>query len=165
MADESRQALVRELEDYFTGRREPPRDASRGERELRVATAALLVEVCRADFESRHDEHRAVTRALEQVLEATPEEAAAIVRLAEEQIQAQRPMHAFASLIDRSFTREEKRRLVEGLWKVALADAELVAHEEYLVRKIAELIHLPWEDFLRAKLGAKEAFFGGDEGS
>ena len=164
MADESREALVRELEDYFTGRREPPGDASRGERELRVATAALLVQMCRADFESRHDEHRAVTRALEQVLEATPEEAAAVVRLAEEQIQA-RPIHAFTSLIDRSFTREEKRRLVEGLWKVALADAELVAHEEYLVRKIAELIHLPWEDFLRAKLGAKEAFFGADEGS
>lgn len=39
-------------------------------------------------------------------------------------------------------------------------DAELLAHEEYLIRKIADLIHLPFEDFLRAKIEAKEAFFG-----
>jgi uncharacterized tellurite resistance protein B-like protein len=161
---DARRALLQEIEDYFTGRAGLSPDASRGDRELRVATAALLVEMCRADFETRHDEHRAVTRALEQVLQATPEEAAAIVRLAEEQIQAQRPIHFFTNAIDRSFTRDQKRRLVEGLWRVAIADAELVAHEEYLVRKIAELIHLPWEDFLRAKLGAKEGFFG-DEGS
>jgi uncharacterized tellurite resistance protein B-like protein len=161
----ARQALVQELEAYFGVRGEALRDASRGDQALRVATAALLVQIGRADLETRHDEHRAVARALEHVLQATPEEAAAIVRAAEEQIEAQRPIHAFTGAIDRCFTREEKRRLVEGLWKVAVADAELQAHEEYLVRKIAELIHLPWEDFLRAKLGAKEAFFRGDDGA
>ena len=160
MADAARQALLQEIEDYFTGKSEPFRDASHGDRELRVATAVLLIEMCRADFEAKHDEHRAVARALERVLQATPEESAAIVRVAEEQVQAQRPIHHFTAAIDRSFTRDEKRRLVESLWRVALSDAEILAHEEYLVRKVADLIHLPFEDFLRAKIEAKEAFFG-----
>ena len=163
MADAARQALLQEIEDYFTGRREPFRDASHGDGELRVATAVLLLEMCRADFEAKHDEHRAVARALERVLEATPEQTAAIVRLAEDQVQAQRPLHHFTAAIDRAFTRDEKRRLVEGLWRVAFADSEILAHEEYLVRKVADLIHLPFEDFLRAKIEAKEAFLRTDE--
>jgi len=160
MADESRQALLQEIEDYFSGRALPVKDVSRGDRELRVATAVLLLELCRADFEAKHDEHRAVARALEQVLQATPQQTAAIVRLAEEQVKVQRPIHHFTAEIDKSFTQEEKRHLLKGLWRVAFADAELLAHEEYLIRKIADLIHLPFEDFLRAKIEAKEAFFG-----
>jgi uncharacterized tellurite resistance protein B-like protein len=161
MADEARQALLQEIEDFFALRAEPPRDASRGDRELRVATAVLLLELCRADFEARHDEHRAVARALEQVLQATPEQTAAIIRLAEEQVKSERPIHQFTAEIDKRFSQEEKRQLVVGLWRVAFADAELLAHEEYLIRKIAELIHLPKDAFLRAKIEAKEAFFGG----
>jgi len=149
MADDARQALLQEIEDYFGGRVEPVKDASRGDRELR-----------RADFEAKHDEHRAVTRALEHVLQATPEQTAAIVRLAEEQVGRQRPIQQFTAAIDRGFTQDEKRHLLEGLWRVAFADAELLAHEEYLIRKIADLIHLPFESFLRAKIEAKEAFFG-----
>lgn len=158
--DEARRGLLQEIEDYFTGRAELPPDASRGDRELRVATAVLLLEMCRADFEARHDEHQAVALALERVLNVTPAEAAAIARLAEEQVKAQRPLYGFTTAIERSFTRDEKRRLVEGLWRVAFADAEILAHEEYLIRKIADLIKLPFEDFLRAKIEAKEAFFG-----
>jgi uncharacterized tellurite resistance protein B-like protein len=160
MADDAQQALLQEIEDYFAGGIQPAKDASRGDRELRIATAVLLLELCRADYESKHDEHRAVARALEQVLQATPEQTAAIVRLAEEQVKVQRPIHHFTTEIEKSFTRDEKRQLLKGLWRVAFADAELLAHEEYLIRKIAELIQLPFEDFLRAKIEAKEAFFG-----
>lgn len=181
MADDVRQALLQEIQDYFAGGVQPAKDASRGDRELRIATeeaelpshqvgltrsefrffaAVLLLELCRADYEAKHDEHRAVARALEQVLQATPEQTAAIVRLAEEQVGTQRPIHQFTAAIDRGFTQDEKRHLLEGLWRVAFADAELLAHEEYLIRKIADLIHLPFEDFLRAKIEAKEAFFG-----
>ena len=158
----ARQALLQEIEDFFTGGTPAPRDASHGDRPLRVATAVLLVELVRADFESRHDEHRAVTRALERVLETTPEESAAIVRLAEEQAGGQRPIHWFTAEIDRSFAPEEKQRLLVGLWKVAFADAEIMAHEEYLIRKIADLLHVPMGEFVRAKIEAKEAFFAGE---
>ncbi len=162
MADEARQELLREIEEYFTSASAAPPDASHGDRQLRVATAVLLLELVRADLEARHDEHRAVARALEQVLQATPEESAAIVRLAEEQVKAQRPLHGYTSEIDRRFSAPEKRRLIAGLWRVAFADAELLAHEEYLIRKIADLLHVPKADFLGAKIEAKEAFFGGD---
>jgi uncharacterized tellurite resistance protein B-like protein len=158
--DQLRQQLLQELEDYFTKSPGIAPDPSQGDRQLRIATAALLLELGRADGEARHDEHRAIARTLERVLGATPEQAAAVLRLAEDELAGQRPLRSFTRAIDRSFTRDEKRRLVEGLWRVAFADAELLAHEEYLIRKIAEQIHLPFEDFLRAKIEAKEACFG-----
>ena len=34
--------------------------------------------------------------------------------------------------------------------------------EEYLIVKIADLLHVPKSDFLGAKIEAKEAFFAGD---
>jgi uncharacterized tellurite resistance protein B-like protein len=163
MRDEAaRQALLQEIEEYFASPAAAAPDASHGDRELRVATAVLLLELVRADHEVRHDEHRAVTRALERVLQATPEQSAAIVRLAEEQLKSQRPLHGYAREIDRRFKPEEKRRLIAGLWRVAFADAEILAHEEYLIRKIADLLHVPKADFLGAKIEAKEAFFGED---
>ncbi len=110
MVDEAQQALLQEIEDYFAAGVRPANDASRSDRELRIATAVLLLELCRADLEAKHDEHRAVARALEQVLQATPEQTAAIVRLAEEQVKGQRPMHQFTAAIDKSFTQDEKRQ-------------------------------------------------------
>ena len=162
MGDDARQALLREIEEYFTSAPTAPSDASHGDRELRVATAVLLLELVRADLETRHDEHRAVARALGQVLQATPVESAAIVRLAEEEVKSQRPLHGYTRAIDRRFSAQEKRRLIAGLWRVAFADAEILAHEEYLIRKIADLLHVPKSDFLSAKIEAKEAFFAGD---
>jgi uncharacterized tellurite resistance protein B-like protein len=44
------------------------------------------------------------------------------------------------------------------LWQVAFADAQLVASEEYIVRKIADLIHVPLADFLAAKIEARDSF-------
>lgn len=154
----ARAQLLQEIEDYFSGRVKLQPKPAPNNREVRVATAVLLLELGRADMESRHDEHRAVARTLERVLQATPEQTAAIVRLAEEQVRASRPLHHFTTLIDRGFARAQKRELVEGLWRVAFADAEILAHEEYLIRKIADLIHLPFEDFLLAKIDAREAF-------
>ena len=44
------------------------------------------------------------------------------------------------------------------MWAVASSDAELKAHEEYLVRKVAEMLHVPFEDFVAAKIDARECF-------
>lgn len=163
---EARLALIREIEEYFAGRvgsTTTPPAAPGGE--LRLATAVLLLEMGRADLDARHDEHRAVARALAGLLGVGAYEALRAIRQAEEERGLALPLHHFTGLVDRHFTREEKRRLVQCLWQIAFADAELKAHEEYLVRKIAEQIHLPFEDFLLAKIDAREQFLDRGAGS
>ncbi len=41
---------------------------------------------------------------------------------------------------------------------MAFADAEILAHEEYLVRKIAELLHVSRDEFVAAQLEARAEF-------
>jgi uncharacterized tellurite resistance protein B-like protein len=42
--------------------------------------------------------------------------------------------------------------VLEMLWRVAYADRHLDAHEEHLLRELAELLYLPHSEFIRAKL-------------
>jgi uncharacterized tellurite resistance protein B-like protein len=156
--DEAKRALLAEIEAYFAGRH--ALDGGVEDRLLRMAAALLLLEMGRADFDSRPEEQEAALRALERVLGLSTADALAALRFADEELRKGRPLQHFTSLIDRHFSREEKLRVVEALWRVAFSDAELLAHEEYLVRKIADLLHVPPEDFLLAKVRAKEAFFG-----
>lgn len=46
---------------------------------------------------------------------------------------------------------EQKIQLIESLWKIAFIDGELDVHEEYLVRKISELLYVPHSDFILIK--------------
>ena len=41
--------------------------------------------------------------------------------------------------------------MVELLWRVAYADGDLDKYEEHLVRRIADLIHVPHSVFIRMK--------------
>jgi uncharacterized tellurite resistance protein B-like protein len=47
--------------------------------------------------------------------------------------------------------------VIELMWQVAYADAEISAHENHLMRRIAELLHITHGDYIAAKMRAKEA--------
>ena len=81
------------------------------------------------------------------------------MRVAEEALD--RGVSFGAVLVQRSqqeCTVEQKRQLVESLWRIAYADAELAGHEEYLVRKIAGQLGLSTADLVETKVRAREEF-------
>lgn len=133
----------------------------RGDSEAQLAAAALAIELCRADFEISDEERRAVERAVQGSLGVPEQRTRQLISLAEQQVRLGTRLHEFAHLVDERFSAEQKRRVVELLWRIAFADAELKAHEEYLVRKVSELIHVSREDFEAARYRAREHFFGG----
>lgn len=128
------------------------------DRQLQLATAVLLLEVARSDFDLRADEFRALVSSVQRILGLTEEESVTVVRFAEEEVRQSKRIHEFTRLIDESYSPEEKRNVVLYLWQVAFADAQLLASEEYIVRKIADLLHVPLADFLAAKIEARDAF-------
>jgi len=158
-SSELREELLEDVRRFFEQHVVGARQLEPEEHHLHVAAAALMLEVSRADYDIGDSERKAVGRALEMALDVPAERTAQIVGLAEQQVLLGTRVHEFARLIDERFSKVHKRRLVELLWRVAFADAELKAQEEYLVRKIAELIHVPFDDFLEAKISARERFF------
>jgi uncharacterized tellurite resistance protein B-like protein len=71
--------------------------------------------------------------------------------LAEQQRKQATDYFQFTSLINKEYSLEQKVRLIESLWKIAFIDGVLDMNEEYLVRKIADLLHVPHTAFIMAK--------------
>lgn len=150
--------MLSKLKDFFAERVQPQAaDASEAvrERALRTAAAVLLFEVSRSDGRVA-DEERTVMRAgIQSTLGLSAQETEELLRLAEEQSRSAVSVYEFTSILDKEFSAEQKKRVVELLWLVAFADAEKDPHEEHMVRKIAGLLHVPHPDFIDAKLKAR----------
>lgn len=145
---------IREFFDQHVGS-----SAGRGDERhtIEVATAALLVETARLDSAVDEVERAAVLRAVRSKLGLEAGEAATLIRLAEEEARQATDYYQFTSLINRQFSAAQKERVIELMWQVAYADADLSAHEQHLVRKIADLLHVPHRAYIAAKLRARDA--------
>lgn len=126
------------------------------EHALQLATAALLIEMLRADAKRGSEEWDSVARSLRSKFNLSDDETDNLLALAEGQIQNATGYYEFTSLINKGFTYEQKVKVVEHLWEVAFSDAELDKHEEHMVRKIAGLIHVAHKDFIEAKLRVRD---------
>ena len=118
---------------------------------LRLATAALLIEVSRADFHVDPAERRAVVDAVQRLFALSREETDELVALAEEEVDGSVSLFQFTRLVDQEFSQEQKAQVVEMMWRVAFADRNKDKHEEYLVRKVADLLHVPHSTFIRTR--------------
>ncbi len=118
---------------------------------LQLATAALLIEMSRADFDAKAEDKAAVVTVVGRVFELNDQETHELVALAEAEVKQSTSLYQFTSLINQEFSPEQKAHVVELLWEVAYADGQLHKYEEHLVRKIADLIHVPHRIFIRAK--------------
>ncbi len=145
----------------FFGERIDPERGEDPDARLRLAAAALMVEVMRADFDAAEEEKAEVLAAVRRHLGLAEEETAELVALAESETEGAVCLYEFTRLIHESFDDARKGRLVEELWRVAFADRVLEAQEEFLIRKIARLLHLPHEEFIAAKRRARRRVQGG----
>jgi uncharacterized tellurite resistance protein B-like protein len=121
------------------------------EQALRVATALLLVEVARADYEDDRAEDAAIVAALRQFFSLDEPEVRALLEEARREADYAVELQQFTRRLHEQLSLAEKQRMVEMLWQVALADQHLDKHEDYIVRKIAELLYVPHADIIRIR--------------
>jgi uncharacterized tellurite resistance protein B-like protein len=145
--------VIHTIREFFAAR---IGSEERKERSLELATAALLIEVSRADFDVSEVERSAIVEQVQQSFGISEEETRQIVQLAEEEVARAVSLYEFTQLVDRRFTPDQKRHIVGLLWDVAFSDERIEAREESLIRKIASLLHVPHEAFIEEKVAARE---------
>jgi uncharacterized tellurite resistance protein B-like protein len=128
-------------------------DAAAGDRghTIELATALLLVEVARADYQEDAAEYRELVRLLEQNFALSSDEIEQLVEEAKSEADRAASLQEFTRKLHESLTVEEKHNVVEMLWRVALADRHLDKHEDYLVRKISDLLYVSHKDLIRIR--------------
>jgi uncharacterized tellurite resistance protein B-like protein len=147
-------AIKKLLDRYVAGVGE---DAPADRRDaVHLAVAALLVQLTGVDTGVQENEREAVRAAVRAKLNLDEESAKALLSRAEEAAQEATSDWQFTSVIKQAYGPEERVRLIEQLWRVAFADHELDAHEEHLIRRIADLLYVPHRDFIATKLRVQE---------
>jgi len=130
-----------------------PQEAPGGtERRARLAAAALLVEIARSDQSFADAEREAVLGSVQRRFGLDAQEARELIGLAEAQSREAHDLFQFTSRINASFDAGRKQQLIEELWRAAYADGVLHDHEEHMIRRIADLLHVPHAAFIAAKL-------------
>ena len=127
------------------------------EHRLQLTTAALLMEMARADFAEQPVEREHVLTLLAREFDLSSEEAAQLANLGAEQAHAAVSLYEFTEVIDRTLAMADKVRIIEMLWQVAYADSALDKYEEHLLRKLADLLHLSHRQLMQAKHRVLEA--------
>jgi len=145
--------MITAIKQFFRDKIQAGADASVAESEhaLNLATAALLVEVMRADFDVIEEERQAVRFLLQGRLQLADDEVEELFALAEQEVVASVSLYQFTSLIDQGLAYGQKVQIIEMLWQVVYADNILDKHEEYLMRKIADLLHVSHRDYIQTK--------------
>ncbi len=144
--------IVNSVKAFFKSRISPIDTTEPTEHAVHLAAAALLLEVSRADFEIAENELAVIADALKNHFAFSAEEVQELLKLGLAKEKEAVSMHSFLRLINDHFTPEQKRQIVEDMWRVALVDARLDKYEEGRIRKIADLLYLPHKDFIRTKL-------------
>lgn len=149
--------IVNTIKEFFTSKISPADSTELTEHAVHLAAAALLLEVSRADFEIGEHELAVIADALKNHFAFSDEEVQELLKLGLAKEKEAVSMHSFLRLINDHFTPEQKRQILEDMWRVAFADGRLDKYEEGRIRKIADLLYLPHKDFIRTKLRVRAA--------
>lgn len=149
--------MLRTLKDLFNAALPPQTGAAASEHTLELATAVLLVEVMRASAEIGDAERRAVLAALHEKFSLTVDESARLLQLAQQTAREATDFFGFTSRINEAFGMEQKLRMIEHMWRVAYADGTLSAHENHVMWKVSDLLHIPHGAYVSAKMRARDA--------
>lgn len=120
---------------------EAPR-AEAGAEEIRLAACALLLELAYADDEFTEDERAHVEGAVRRHFGLEEERAAELIGLAEAERRQAVDLWQFTRLIAENYSLGQKMVLAEVMWGLVYADGELASREDYLMRKISNLLGL-----------------------
>jgi uncharacterized tellurite resistance protein B-like protein len=113
---------------------------------LRLAAAALLVEMARVDEGADESERRRIAQLLAQRFSLSSSAAEALVEEAEEEADRSSQLFAYTREIKDAFDYDERVELLELLWEIAYADDRLHHLEANLMRRITGLLHVEDRD-------------------
>jgi len=121
---------------------EPHVQPEAASKDLRLAACALLLELAHADDEFTDDERQHVESAIRRQFGLGHQEAEKLLELAEEARRKAVDLWQFTNLIAENYSLGQKMVLAEIMWGLVYSDGDLASKEDYLMRKICNLLRL-----------------------
>lgn len=146
------------FKEFFLNRVElhTAKEGTTNEHLIHLATAALLIEISRSDSSIQDEELQLIDRTIQSEFNLNADEAAELYKLANNKVEESVSLYEFTRILNDHLSREERTHIVKLLWRVAFADSVLDKYEEYYVRKIADLLYVSQQDYIKTKHHALE---------
>jgi uncharacterized tellurite resistance protein B-like protein len=126
----------------------PAPDGQADDHSVRLAIAALLVEMSRADFVQDQSERDALQQLLARHFALEQNEAERLLGEAGDRASEMVSLHDYTRAVHETLNEAQKHRFLEMLLDVALADGRFDKHERHLLDKIADLIYVRRVDYV-----------------
>jgi len=133
------------------GLAEEETSADIGEARIEHATAALLVEIAAADYERLAIEHDTMLALLKDNFSLSAVGAEHLLGRAERAVENSVSLHEFTRILHAELSYAEKEKIIEMLWRIALADKVLDKYEDYMIGKVADLLYIARGDVIRLR--------------
>jgi len=121
-----------------------------------LATAALLIEVMVIDGNLDPDEIQSISATLARMLDLSAQQVDELIELSQAEVREATSLYQFTSEINKHFDHNKKLSLMTAMWQVAFADGHLDKHEENIIRRVADLLHIRHSEYIRCKQLARE---------
>ena len=121
------------------------------------ACAALLIETALADKVFNTEEIDSMKKTLREVYEIDEKDLDELISESEKKVSESTSLYEYTRLINDLCDYQDKLKLINNLWTIAFADKHLDKYEEFLIRKISDLLYVSHSDFIQQKLSVKES--------
>lgn len=121
-----------------------------------LAAAALMIEIATIDEHFDATEIQALVKELQRQFDLDSETLHQLIDIARKESDQSTSLYQFTRCVNEEFNHQEKFDLLIGMWRIAYADNNLDKYEEYMVRRVTDLIHVSHGDFIRAKKVVQE---------
>jgi uncharacterized tellurite resistance protein B-like protein len=147
--------VIKYLKEIF---RQPVNKSEQADknRQLQVATCALLLEMANADSEFSDDERKKIITVMQKTFNLEREYVDELIELSEENVRKSISIYEFTTTINESFSKDEKFELLKNLWRLIYTDETLNMHEDHLIKRIGNTLNMDHRDVIAAKLMVKE---------
>lgn len=123
---------------------------------VEVATCALFIELAKSDGEFSNDERELIISEMKSLFNLEKKYIDDLILLAEEKVKDSVSIYEFTSVINSTFTQEEKIELLENLWKLIYRDEKLSAYEDHMIKRIGATMNIEHKQIINSKLWVKQ---------
>ena len=134
--------MLESIRNFFRTSMPAGGDENAKPKDLRVAACALLLELAYADDQFSSEERSHLEGAIRRHIGLDGAEAERLLELADQARSEAVDLWQFTSLIADNYSVGQKVVLAEIMWGLVYSDGKLAAKEDYLMRKISNLLRL-----------------------
>ena len=120
-----------------------------------LSAISLMIEVSLADEIMDISELETLKKVLLNEFEVKENDLENLISDAKKNQNSSTSLYEFTRKINDEYEFDDKKNLILSMWKIAYADGNIDKYEEYVIRKVSDLIYISHPDFIESKQKAR----------